>query len=254
MRALLDNLPTALGYNKELDRLIALVLSNMDRASDYMVALSTYMDIRVTYLTDFTIRARKRHTAEGFSTRQFRNKVHVYKKLFNSSSDNICYCKENALSGYPIYPNQIESWEPQIKKIYFRNFEEFKKRFDLKFITEGAIKDLWDRGSGMHDGGYTKRDFRRISKNGKLVIKRFLENFEGIHPDTPNTWGDAYQKSSFGHYGVLHNSYVGTNRAIRIEHSTQSPYVHYTNERSTGGRERHGLLVNKNTYLWVEDD
>ena len=145
-------------------------------------------------------------------------------------------------------------FKSRIANIQFNSYEQFKKKFDTRFITEKVIKELWDGTSAQHGGKYNKNDFRKIGKVGKDVLFRFLAHFKSLDTHT-----EYYRESTQYDIPVWvlrreHRTDHRIGRDISISHQTNIDMIHYSSERSGCCNGRYGLLVNENEYLWLEDD
>lgn len=133
--------------------------------------------------------------------------------------------------------------------------EEFKKKFDPRFITEKELELTWKNRSPQHGGEYKRTDFKTMSERGKFYFNRFLERFHSVTIPTEN-----YEK---GHYpststkDTLRESYSPYNdkgRTIGISHTYPNPFILYVTEDTRGGREKCYIVANKNEVLHLEDD
>lgn len=181
---------------------------------------------------------------------------HIFPRIVKQGPQLLYTTSRNARTGYP-FPdlNLVTKFElvNESTKTEFDSFEEFKKKFDLFFITEDQIKSLWNSKSAQHGGRYNRRDFHQIGPAGREVMNRFLRNFKGINEGR----GPGYLKSPHGDYTVLterHKSYHHSGRDITISHQTNIGMVHYSSEYQGSGNGRYGLVANRREFLWLEDD
>jgi hypothetical protein len=129
----------------------------------------------------------------------------------------------------------------------FESYEAFAKRFDLRFISESRIKELWTSGSSQHSGPYRRSDFRQISVAGKPVMQAFLLAF--------NRWDKATDRYVDGRLYRAHYAREGTRgRDISIEHMAGRDLVHYASEFPGCGNGQYYIVVNANTVLHIEND
>ncbi len=242
-----NNLPTMMGISKESDEAIASSLNGSLSLVEALALLSKYFIITMTFNKEVTLRQGKR------------NNTHTFKCLFISSIGNFCYgYRKNSRRGFPINDEvkhliklEFKSYN---KTMAFKSYEQFKDKFDTRFITEKAIKDLWNGTSAQHGGKYNKNDFRKIGKVGKEVLSMFLEHFKSL-----NTHTEYYRESDQYDIPVwvlkrAHHTNHHTGRDISISHQTNIDWIFYSSERSGCLNGRYGLLVNENEYLWLEDD
>jgi len=228
---------------------VARILKGEGSLDDHLLWLSKHFPIRVWFREPVSLVIQRRRK-EGIISHTFRG--------FFKYGNSLCYkVRKTGRTGYH-FPDteKIERYEPVIEKgDEFSSFEEFKKKFDKRFITEAEITNLWNHKSSQHGEQYNRNDFRQLSRTGLNLVKRFMRFFKGVHEGG----GPGYQKSSHGDYTVLsefHRSYGSGNsgRDITIEHSSNQPYVHYSSEYPGCGNGRYGLLISEKEYLWLEDD
>lgn len=258
-----SNLPLAIGI-EGAGQVIEEILKDAISFNQAMVGLSKVFKIRVWFKNPISIQVP--HTTIKISDNQrvFRTAIqtdcHVFKRFFEHNSQ-LCYkTKKNSRRGYFFPTENIVKYELVIptesqaaRTTQFQTFEAFKKRFDPYFISDNEITKLWNGNSSQHGSRYIPNDFRAIGPAGKKVMKRFLDNFKGI----TNGGGPGYKKSRYGDYTVLterHYSYRHPGKDITIEHNSSQDHVFYSSEKHDCGNGRYGLIVNRNTYLWLEDD
>lgn len=240
------NLPLLIGENERNDILINRIMSGGQSDIDNMIDLSLICPVKVTF-------------KEEVAKDKKKAREHIFKSFFVSKTGNFCYAnRRNPRTGrpFPAPISMIESYEPAFTSTYsieFKNFEDFKKKFDTFFITEDEIKKLWNSKSSQHGGKYNKNDFRGLSPSGKYVMEKFLRNFKGINNGGGTGYVAAYDEThkSLREY---HHAYSHTGRDIKIVHQTNLDWVCYSSEYPGCGNGRYGLIANKNTYLWLEDD
>lgn len=148
----------------------------------------------------------------------------------------------------------VTKYEPIINMDKFTSYEQFKAKFDLNFITEDYIQTLWNGTSSQHGGKYKPSDFRSIGPVGKRLLKQFLVTFKGVTSKDQSGYQDRnnYWTLSEKRYSSSPSQNVG--RDVSISHTLGLPKVFYSSEYPGCGNGRYGLLVNKNEYLWLEDD
>jgi hypothetical protein len=219
-----------------------------------LLELSWYWKVRVWFSSPVEVQITKRRTKT--------TDVHIFPRFFRSTNGAFCYMVSRGhRSGYHFWglDKMIVKYEPVFEQQFddqFKSYEQFKRKFDLHFITEAEVQSLWNGTSGQHGGKYRKSDFRRIGSHGKRCLDNFLRFFKGI-----SNGGDlpGYRLETDGQYFILreHVSAWGNkhfSRDITISHQTNIDYVYYASEFHGCGNGRYGLLANKNEFLWLEDD
>lgn len=153
-----------------------------------------------------------------------------------------------------IYAN-IASWEVIVVDDSM-SFEEFKKKFDMRFITEKELKLTWNNKSPQHGGAYKKTDFKSMSKRGKDLLDTFLTWFDSVTIPTEHYETGQFPTTSTKDLLREHYTPWGgrRGRTISIEHHYPRPYVVYSTEDVQGGREKCCLIANKNEVLHLEND
>ena len=244
-----NNIPLLLGMG--YDDTVKLILSEPDDHMKNIVRLSTICRIKITF-----------HCSQSFYvTRRKRvNNVisHVFPQFFSIDGKLFYMFKRGGRSGYQISMDNIRSYEPVISTAKkFETFEDFKKQFDLYFITEDYIRTLWEGTSPQHGGKYQPSDFKPISRSGKEALSLFLGRFKGLN----NTNTESYTHRTFdgNEYWTATGYYYGsggssTSRDISVSHRMGSPVVHYASEYHGTGNGTYGILVSRSKYLWIEND
>ena len=233
-----NNIPLLMGMGH--DDTIKTIFSEPDNHMNNIVRLSTICRIKITF-----------HCSQSFpiSRRKRVNNVtsHVFPQFFSIDGKLFYMFKRGGRSGYQISMDNIRSYEPVISSAKkFETFEDFKKQFDLYFITEDYIRTLWEGTSSQHGEKYQPSDFKTISRSGKEALSLFLHRFKGITFD-----GNEYWKAS-GYYDGSGRS--STSRDISISHRMGSPIVNYASEYHGTGNGTYGILVSRSKYLWIEND
>ena len=244
-----QNLPLLIGDDEYRNKIIETILkrdTSIESQENNLIDLSTAWRIKVWFKNPTRIKTGKYFKIVDSYT---------LGTVFKSRTDLLCYSvRRKALSGFPLNINNIEKYEPIISSdTEFENFDEFKRKFDTRFITKEQIESLWNTRSSQHGKKYNKQDFRKIGPRGKKTMKRFLNNFSSIYGET----GPQYTKSPHGNYQIYTERYHSSHHAgrdISISHQTNSPSIYYSSEYHGCGNGRYGLIVNKNTFLWLEDD
>lgn len=243
MEMIFNALPLMLGQRDKLDTLITQLLRDSNDLQT-LCSLSHYMKIKIEFNRPVNIRINYRRHKEILSF--------IFTKLMFSNS-RLYHGKRNSRYLYPLYLESIKSIEPLLEtSIYFKDYEEFKKKFNPLFITEDEIYRLFNETS-YSGQRFNKTDFRTIGKRGREVLKQFMVHFKGV----TKGGGEGYTKSFHGDYKILHkhySSYRHPGRDITIEHNENIEYVWYSSEKHGCGNGRYGLVVNRNEYLWLEDD
>ena len=223
--------------------------------------LNHYWKVRVWFDKPVEIRTGRRYGQVKMK------QEHVFSRFFISSHNQLCYALSRShRSGYYLGDqiNHIVKYEPVLdphdggaESDEFKSYEQFKKKFDLFFITEEEIQKLWDGTSGQHGGKYRKSDFRRLGRQGKWVMEQFLRFFKGI-----SNGGDlpGYRLETDGKYFITRADYTSTStnmnigRDIHMTHQTNLGWVYFASEYPGCGNGRYGLIANKHEFLWLEDD
>jgi len=242
-----ETLPLLMGQGN--DETIKAILSNPEDHQENLMRLSRICKVKLTFNTPITV---------WQSRRKFKNDVteHIFGGFFKCGV-GFCY-KFSTTSRHGQYLNMdlVKSYEPVFNPA-FKTFEQFKKKFDLFFITEAQIKKLWEETSSQTGQRYTPADFRQIGPAGKKALESFLRQFRGVSNVDPSTYsprtyaGQSYHMAD----GYCDGTGMGNfSRDISISHRLGNPLVHYASEYSGTGNGRYGLLVTKNTFLWMEDD
>lgn len=244
-----SNIPLLMGMG--YDDTVKLILSEPDNHMKNIVRISTICKVKVTF-----------HCSQSFpiSRRKRVNNVtsYVFPQFFSIDGKLYYMTKRGGRSGYQISMSNIRSYEPVISTAHkFNNFEDFKKQFDLYFITEEYIKTLWKEKSPQHGENYKPSDFKSISRSGKEALSLFLRRFKGIS----NTDTESYTHRTFEEkdYWTATGYYQGTggsstSRDISVSHRMGSPIVSYASEYHGTGNGTYGILVSRSKYLWIEND
>jgi hypothetical protein len=243
-------LPTLL--NQGNDEIVKFMLSNPDDHLKNIVRLSKICRVKLTFNQPTDIVVNRRKILRGITE-------HTFPGFFRKGDTLYYYMKRNGRSGYMLPLSQIKSYEPIGSTIdAFNRYEEFKKKFDLYFITEDRIKNLWENSSAQHGGKYLPSDFRPISKSGKEALRLFLNKFKGINNTDTSTYSERKNFNGNGTYYVCEGTYHGrggsNSRDIRIGHQMGCNGVYYSSEYHGCGNGRYGILATRSTYLWMEDD
>lgn len=191
--------------------------------------------------------------------------IHVFHGFFLSGSTPhglLCYKFKRTGRHGAHFPNLelVTRYEPVINKDEFSSYEQFKAKFDLNFITEAYIQNLWNGTSSQHGGKYKPSDFRSIGPVGKRVLKQFLVTFKGVTSTDQSGYRDNHSPLAKGLHWNLTEKYYSTSpsqnvgKDISISHTLGQETVFYSSEYPGCGNGRYGLLVNKHTFLWLEDD
>jgi len=259
-------LPIALDLSEEGNKVISKIMKGDISPRRQLIELSRIFKVRVKFNKPVKIKQipRKEKIDEN-SWRYIYYKItdnHVFSGEFFPKYGNIYYTlKRNGRRGYPCdWIDQIKSFEPVIKSPKnkdFSSFEQFKKKFDPLFTSDDQVWRLWNSKSAQHGGRYRPSDFHKLGKRGKEVLTRFMKTFKGV-PGTPDT--PCYQEmKGLGdrtiHYlSERYYSYHHSGRDITISHTLGHEVVTYSSEFHNCGNGRYGLIVNKNEFLWMEDD
>lgn len=239
------NLPLLMAdANKQQAEVLEKVAQGSLSPVECLVALGRHWRIRVKFSQPIDIRTRttKVKQAEGsYLWRQhIRTDNHVFFKFFLSPTHGLCY-GIGRRHGHPFPITHMSSYEPLPNKTnVFKDYDHFKAKFDMRFITEAEIQKLWSTSSAQTGEQYKPSDFHGLGPRGKQVLKEFLYTFVDV-----NTTGDLTRH----HYTNRHPG-----RDITVTHNAGKPYVYYSSEYSGCGNGRYGLLANCQEFLHLEDD
>ena len=244
-----ENLPLLMGL-PGMGEVIEKIMRGEGSLEDHLVWLSQPgFRIRVWFSSPVQIRV------NGYRTKMVTE--HTFAGFFKGQIHGLCYMiKEHARSGYKMGDQVkfITRYEPVLKHNEFKSFEQFRAKFDTRFITESEIQTLWDGTSPQHGGKYRPNDFRKLSRTGLRLMERFLEHFKGVDKVSP-----FYIDK--GDYKILNEHYTSSGRPnsvfgrdISISHQTNLSFVSYSSEYPGCGNGRYGILANKKEYLHIEDD
>lgn len=261
------NLPMFVGISEQGDETIGALLKGNLSLEQSLVRLARDFKVRVQFSEPVTIQI-KGHWVTFEKTDEFSRRKYVSNKtadvhVFNDFvmiHNQLHYTKNrNARYGYPCpWLNKIVSYEPvdDRKRTEFKNFEQFKKKFDTLFITDAEIQRLWNQKSSQHGGRYKPSDFHRLGSRGREVLKKFLLDFKGVpNPEAGPGYHEMKDISPPRQYLTkYYDSYHHTGRDIKISHLAGNEFVWYSSEFHGCGNGRYGLLANKNEFLWLEDD
>jgi len=237
-------LPLLLGLADYSDKIIADILSgNLDTAHT-LDKLGSICKVKVKFkqAVDLWVKKRKRSYTE-----------HVFSDFF-IHNDTLCYKFKKGGRRGCLMPSLdlIESYEPVIESLdKFKSYEDFKSRFDTLFITEAEIKRLWEGTSAQHGNKYIPSDFRALGKQGRALMRQFLNCFKGITSDSI----ECYHTNSYGtSLNVHYNTRAKPGRDLEISHKKGLEFVHYSSEYAGCSNGSYGLIANRYTYLHLEDD
>jgi len=253
----LNNLPCMIGTDPNADAAIAETLSGSLSLEESLARLSRYFLVRIHFHQPISTRRLR-----GFKT----GNSHTFRCLFVSDQGNFCYgLKRRSRKGYVFQTHASNIKEVELLPLdnnpsQFKSYEEFKARFDPRFIKEEGIKSLWNSTSGQHGGKYNRSDFRKMGKTGLRVMRRFLLNFTNINDEPKQTY--PYHQSNLWPerkepvwvYSEKHHTDHRLGRDISISYQSNSPYLFYSSEYQGCCNGDYGLIVNKNTYLYLEKD
>lgn len=213
---------------------------------DIMVELSRYWKLKVTFSEPVTLQTIRHWVCNEDNTKSYithkTNTIHIIHRVFKSKIGSIGYAvKHNNNRGYIFNSfDKIVSFEPIIttkRKDTFDSYEEFEKRFDLKFITKNEIQKLWNSTSAQHGGKYNRSDFRPLSKAGRQVMKMFLQKYVGLDGPSADSGRICF-----------------TRRDITISFSKDREFVYYSSEYPGCGNGSYGIVANEHCWLHLEDD
>lgn len=240
---------TPLLLGRGYDDIIKAALSEPENHHMNIMRISKVCRVKVTFNNPQTIWiTRRKHIIVS---------EHTFPEFFVKGDTLYYKFKRDGRTGIPISMKHITAYEPVLESLdEFKTYEDFKKMFDLQFITEGQIQNLWEGTSFQHGGKYKPSDFKPISASGREALQWFLAGFKGVNNTDPSTYREYTFEGST--YRTLTGTYYGrggnNSRDIRISHRLGSPQVGYSSEYHGCGNGRYGLLATKSTYLWLEDD
>ena len=245
-----NNLPCMIGISERTDEYIAATLNGSLSLEAALARLSWFFAVKITF----------RHPRNLRHLRGWKDSAtHLFRCFFISDLDNFCYgYKRISRRGHPIsLADAIEITFIHEEPKEFASYEQFKARFNLRFIKEEGIKSLWNSKSGQHGGKYNRNDFKKIGKVGKQVMKRFLNRYIDINTPHPScSKSNLYperQEDVWVHTEKHHTDHR-LGRDISISYQSNSPYLYYSSEYMDCGNGDYGLIVNESTYLYLEKD
>ena len=154
-----------------------------------LAELGKHWRIRVKFSQPIDIRTRTVKVKQPDGSYLWRQHIHtddhVFFKFFLSSTHGLCY-GIGRRHGH-LFPLQFMThYEPLPNKVNaFKDYEHFKAKFDMRFITEAEIQKLWSTSSAQTGKQYRPSDFHKIGPKGKQVLREFLYTFVDV-----NTTGD----------------------------------------------------------------
>jgi len=241
----------------QLKQIIGDMLKGSYALEDALIDLSLFYKIRVWFKQTVFLRDSKG---------EYRGVVdYTFPRFFKVMNDSIAYApKRNMRKGYTVpihFLERIEKFEPVIPAQApdtFKNYNQFKNKFDLRFISEDLIKELWEGTSSQHGEKYKPSDFKRI--HNKDVMFNFLRRgFTDIH----NTEGVGYREidKSTGDEKIIYKSLTETRyasqypeRNFTISHAIGRDRVHYSSEYYNSLNGMYGIVATEKTYLHLEND
>lgn len=191
---------------------------------------------------------------------------HTFARFARGPSSIVYANSEQATHGYPCewmldkivkYEPVLDtdkSYEAKAKRDQFASIDEFRKQFDMQFVTEAEIQKLWSKPSSQTGKPYRRSDFHKIGPRGREVMQRFLKRFKGVTTTDPTGYRQEYDKSKNLYITDYYDSYRHTGRDIKISHMLGNDYVWYSSEYHGCGNGRYGIVANAHTFLWLEDD
>lgn len=258
-----ENISLAIGLQTGQEA-VAHALQESTNLAKNIGSLGSHFKIKIWFTEPVIVRCPYTHwTIEDghtYKTRKCRKKVieHIFNGFFYQAFSLYYRLRQHGRTGYPFdHLDKIKKWELILQDGHkidtFNTYEEFKKKFDLFFITEDEIQKLWNGKSSQHGGKYLRSDFHRMGPQGQRLMQQFLRFFKGI-----NEGGDiGYHKSPHGDYMVCSEHYISSRRPgrdITISHQTNCSIVHYSTEYHGWGNGRYGLVANRQEFLHLEDD
>jgi hypothetical protein len=279
-------IPKSLGLLVGLDErrsaVVEAILKGRDDVQTNLVELSRFWKVRVWFKAPIKIQTvRRKHrlalsasdTASGYTGAwQYVNSnegnVHVFSGFFLHGG-SLCYkVKAGGRRGYH-FPalDLVERYEPVVdglvdKTQAFATYEQFRKKFDLLFISDAEILRLWNGTSSQTGNKYTPADFHKIGPVGRKVLEDFMRRFNGVNNTDTASYREVVTPDHTGkqppttmyYLSAGHESYRHSGRDIQISHRLGLGYVHYSSEYAGCGNGRYGLVANRSEFLWLEDD
>lgn len=261
MNTLPDNIALTVG-TKTPDEVSQALAGDTNTIAENLGLLGTFYKIRIWFTEPVTLfyNAKWKETIEdGRTIRRKKTmkkvSVHVFNGFHHNGVRLFYKLQMNGRRGYcGDFLDKIKKWELVLNTTStdkFKDYAAFLRRFDLKFITEPEVKNLWNNKSCQHGKQYRPSDFRQMGKQGKKVMLRFLNTF--THIDNPDISKYSVTKDST-YYTEYYRTHHHTGRDISISHNAKVPYVWYSSEFQGCGNGSYGLVATKNTWLHLEDD
>lgn len=212
---------------------------------DAMINLSQFWKIKIVFSEPVKLACVNHWIDNGNGSKSYItskvSQVHIIPRIFKNTLSILGYCiTKRGRSGYILPFSKIVSFEPIItgkKNNTFANYEEFKARFDLQFISEAKIQDLWVKPSAQTGEQYTRANFRPLSPIGRQTLEDFQRMFKGLGGPSYSTGRHQSKK-----------------RDITISYTEGQQLVHYSSEYPDCGNGSYGILANKSCWLHLEDD
>jgi hypothetical protein len=194
---------------------------------------------------------------------------HIFHKFGRTEHGSLIYMPRKSRVRFGFYFSEVAGYEDgnvdRYDVIFPKpanefTFEKFKAKFDMRFVTEARLQELWSGKSGQTGCQYARSDFRHIGREGKWVLERFLKRFTNVaSTDTTHyLCSDRegceknYRLYEFHTSSGRQSSRFG--RDIKIEHLLGNSLVWYSSEFPGCGNGSYGMLVNEKTWLHLEDD
>ena len=212
---------------------------------DVMIRLVKFWKIKIFFSEPVRLAIVRHWVDNGDGSKSYHTskttQVHIIPRIFKNAAGIVGYgTNSRANKGYELEVSKIVSFEPvaSIKRNdHFASYEEFKARFDLQFISEAKIQDLWAKPSAQTGEQYTRADFRPLSPTGRQALEYFLRGFKGLDGPSYSTGRHKSKK-----------------RDITISFDEGRELVHYSSEYPGCGNGSYGILANKSCWLHLEDD
>jgi hypothetical protein len=216
------------------------VLKGTSTLTNNLIDISLYWKVKIWFTKPVTVYRTR------FSNGYKESNVHVFTKFAMSKSNNLIYLfKRNGRYGRPFcFENLIDRYEIVFTHYREFTFEQFKAKFDPRFITNAKLQDFWNSTSAQTGKQYARSDFKQIGPEGKQLVESFLQRFKGL--DDKTLVREYYQSRG------RRNSRCG--RDIKIEYSPGIDYVFYSSEYPGCGNGSYGILANEKQWLHLEDD
>ena len=253
------NAAMLVGCLNENQRLIAeKVLRGDQTLHENLLELSRYWKIRMWFKKPTSIVLNcHRHSEPKLQ--------HVFHKFGKTEQGSLIYMPRKSRVRFGFFFSEVADNVDRYEVVFPKpanefTFEKFKAKFDMRFVTEAKLQELWNGKSGQTGCQYARSDFRRIGREGKWVLERFLKRFTNVAGTDTTHYLCSYREGCEKNYRLYdcHNSRGRQSsrfgRDIKIEHLLGNGLVWYSSEFPGCGNGSYGMLVNEKVWLHLEDD